>query len=418
MNTSKTHIEANVLYIRDLQVDDRCVVEYVGRFGADAQSSAVGNCLQLGARALSFAADQSGTTILADALKASTETTKTLLQTVGKDARESVTRSAAELPKKLEAVLKLVERDLAKTLDPASASSIVGRLQQTIVGGVTKELAGLADALDVANPKSPFSHLQNNFEKRQQVIEKQLADLLAQLQAKAAANAMHRRTTAKGVDFEDTIEAYLADESRPRHDAVLRTSRSTGIDGNDAGDIVIEVDKAAAHGPGLKIVVETKDSDMKLPALVRELDASMRNRGACFGIGVTTNDSITRGRSMVVPIGDDKLIVCAPRVNDDEFELLAVGIALEMARWKAIMARIEPGHQMDLNRIHARVESSLNVMHRFAEAKSKLTSIKTSVDGAWEYIQAIRDDLATELRDLRTAIDEELSGPEPRDEAA
>ena len=38
-------------------------------------------------------------------------------------------RTAEELPKKLNSILKLVENDLAKTLDPASASSIVGKFQ-------------------------------------------------------------------------------------------------------------------------------------------------------------------------------------------------------------------------------------------------------------------------------------------------
>ena len=138
----------------------------------------------------------------------------------------------------------------------------------------------------------------------------------------------------------------------------------------------------------------------------------MSNRGAVFGIGVTTNPDITRGASLIVPVGDDKLVICAPQVGDEEFELLGVSLALDMARWKAIMSRVAPTQTMDLNRINAPVSAAFIVIRRFTEAKKKMTSVKTAVDETWSYLDEIRADVLKELTNLRAAIAEELASNE------
>ena len=414
MFNPKIRIEAGVLEIASLRVEDLCSAEYVQSFdGQDKQIAAVQNCIQLGARALSFAADQSSTTMLTDSLKQSTEGHKALLETLAKQTNENVTRTAEELPKKLNSILKLVEKDLAKTLDPTSASSIVGKLQTALVSGISKETAKLALALDLRNPASAFAQLNALEEKRQAKLEEELRKIGEELKVRAAANDMRRKTTGKGVTFEDTLEAHVANECRPRHDLVTRTSKTTGLNGSDKGDICIEIDKGHAHGPGLHIVIEAKDAQISFPALVRDVEKAMSNRGAAFGIGVTTNPDITRGSSLIVPVGDDKLIICAPHAGDGEFELLGVSLGLEMARWKAIMSRVAPTQQMDLNRINAHVSAAFSIMKRFTEAKRKMTSVKTAVDDTWTYLDEIRVDLQAELGNLRVAIAEELqSGDE------
>jgi hypothetical protein len=407
---SQIRLDAGRVEVTFLTVDDQCVVEYVAGQAPENQVAAVLNCIQLGARALSYASDQSGTTMLTDAMKQAADGHKELLETVSKQTRDTVLNSAKELPKKLETVLKILQKDLAKTLDPDSAASIVGKLQAALVAGLSKETAKVADALDLQNPASALSRLNALHEKRQEKLEEQIHKIAEELAARAAAHVVRRKTTSKGFSFEDTLEAYVANESRPRHDVVTRTSRVAGIDGNDKGDITIEVAKAQAHGPGLNIVIEAKDSQISFPALVRDVEKAMSNRGAVFGIGVTTNPDITRGSSLIIPVGDDKLVVCAPPVGDEEFELLGVSLGLEMGRWKAIMGRLAPTQHMDLNRINANVSAAFNVMKRFTEAKRKMTSVKTAVDETCEYIDAIRSDLQKELGNLRTAIAEELEG--------
>jgi len=416
MHIPLVRLQAGSLEIT-LTIVDPCVLDYVSRFAEVEHPNAVSNCIQVGARALISVGDRLSTTALTDALKEATANQKTLLETLSLETRENVTRTAEELPKKLDAILKLVEKDLAKTLDADSASSIVGKLQISLIGGITKEAAKFANAFDLRNPTSALSQLDSLHEKRQAKLEEQLQKIAADLQARAAASAVQRKTTGKGFCFEDLLEAYVSDESRPRRDVVTRTSKTTGLDGNNTGDLTIEIERIAAHGPGLRIAIEAKDAQSAFPALLRDVDKAMSNRGAVFGIGITTNMAIALGSSLITPVGDDKLIIRTPQVADGEFELLAVSLALEMARWKAIMGRIAPTRSMDVNRINKHVTTALAVINRFSEAKKKITSVKTALDDTATYLDAIRADVHSELKNLRTAIAEEV-GDEPGFDAA
>lgn len=400
MPTPKIQIAKGSLTIEHFSTRDECVVTYMNGFESPKRAEALHNMLQLGARALAYAASQSDTMVFVDVVKASSESAKTLLETVSKQARQS----ADDLPKKFQTVLKTIESDLVKVLDPGKASSVLGKLHSALVDSVAKETTKLSDALDIRNPRSGLAKILTVIEKRDVEMHAQLERIAAELQARNAAGAVRRKTSGKGVAFEDMLEAYVADESRPRHDIVERTSKVTGLEGTDIGDITIEVDKAAAGGAGLRLVLEAKDSQIGLPALVREIASAMRNRGAAFGIGVTTNTDITRGSSLIIPVGDDKFIVCAPPCGDNEFELLGVSIALEMARWKAIRARMEPGKPLDLRALLAHVDAMGTSLRRFSEGKRKLTSMKAVVDEASAYYDAIRSDIQSQLAGLREKI--------------
>lgn len=415
---STIELSAMRLEIHNLVSTDECLIEYLNNVAENDRVDALHNCLQLGARALRFAKDQSETTLLVDVLKSTSESTKTLLQTVAKQACESVSRSTSDIPKKMELLLKSVEKDLNKTLDPDSTSSIVGRLRQALIEGLHEQTNRIVESLDLQNPNSQLGRLGTHFDKRYEKLEAQINTLVAELQASAAASAVRRKTTGKGFTFEDAVEAFIADESRPRRDLVARTSKQTGVNGNDAGDITIEIEKSHAHGPGLNVVIEAKDAQISFPALVRDVEKAMHNRAAAIGLGVTTNCDINRGSSLIVPVGDDKLIVCTPALDDGSYDFIALPIALEMARWKAVMSRVAPTDQMDLNRISSHISAAMNVMGRFVEAKRKLTSVKTTIDDTWNFLDGIRHDLDVELRNLRTAIDEESARSADRRDVA
>jgi hypothetical protein len=128
----------------------------------------------------------------------------------------------------------------------------------------------------------------------------------------------------------------------------------------------------------------------------------MKNRGAAFGILVTTDFGAVP--SLVAPYGDDKLIVRVPVLEDAGFDMLSLSAALEMGRWKAIMSRTAPGNQMDVNRVNAHVEGAIQVLNRFSEMKRKMTALKGQVDSIGDYADDIRRDLAGELQSLRSVV--------------
>jgi hypothetical protein len=402
------------LTIHSLEVQDDITVAYIRQLQPEAQAAGVANCLQLGARALTFTSDQTGATLLADSLKNSTESTRALLSQVSATAEQSVTKSAETLEKFVAQQLTDLGKELDKKLDPSNTASIIGRLRSSLLDDYGKVTAKVREDLDLANPLSPLSALRSeldkNEERRYDALAKQLAGLLQELAAKTAAKAERSKSTRKGSDFETATADFLMAESRPRKDLVRHTASEYGLDQNMVGDFVIDINPGEAQG--VRVVIESKNGHKGMTELTRELDKAMKNRGAAFGIAVVTDENAIA--QAIYPWGDDKLIVRVPALLDDDgWDFAALSVALEGARWKAIMGRMTAG-SLDVNRIKADITDAFAIANRFAEVKKRITAGKGHLDAIAEYLGDIKRDLVTVLH----RIDDTVSEAEPTSEAA
>ncbi len=409
---SHVGVQDGVLTIGALDVTDDVVTKYIDQLEPDARVAGVVNCLQLGARALTFAGDQTGAALLADTLKSSTESTQSLLGQVSKTVQFSFESSAQSMKKSVGELLAALGKDLEKTLDPANAASIIGKLRNALLDDYRKVTSKVREDLDLANPLSPLSalraELDKSNERRYDSLQKQLNELLQQQAARAAASAERSKSTRKGSDFEVAIADFLTSESRPRKDLVRRTGTEPGLDKNNVGDFVVEINPSEGHG--LRIVIESKNAHKTTTGLVRELDKAMKNRGASFGISVITDPSAVT--HAIVPYGDDKLLVRVSALPDDDgWDFTALSVAIEGARWKSIMGRLTTG-SLDVNRIKADIEAAFAVANRFIEAKKMLTAGKTHLDRISEYLDEIRRDFVTVLQRIRDTVAEANPKPE------
>jgi hypothetical protein len=238
-------------------------------------------------------------------------------------------------------------------------------------------------------------------------LTKQLVELLQQSAARAAASAERAKSTRKGGDFEVATEEFLTGESRPRKDLVRRTSTEYGLDQNMIGDFVIDINPGEVQGT--RIVIESKNAHKSTTELVRELDKAMKNRGAVFGISVVSDTNI--GSHAIIPFGDDKLIVRVPALPDHEWDFTALSVALEGARWKAIMGRMTAG-SLDATRVKADIDAAFAIANRFAEVKKKITAGKSHLDGISEYLDEIKRDFVTVLQRIQDTVSEARPMPE------
>ena len=399
----------NAVQVDQLRITDPCVYDYLAALGESDRGAGLLNCISVGARAVSFASDRANVGLLTDTMKAAAESASTILEQVAKTTKESVGASTEAVPKHIHVELEKLRADLERTFDPQNAQSIIGRFRQALVADYRQLTQKAKEDLDLANPASPLSALrreiETKMEQKHEAADKKLTELLAQGAAKVAAAAERSKGTRKGGDLETALEDFVSAECRPRKDLCRRTATENGFDGNQVGDFVIEIDPAAAKGPGLRIVLESKNAHRSTASLIRELDKAMKNRGAAFGISVVNDPSAIT--AAIVPYGDDKLLVRVSLNANDEYDMLALCVALEMARWKSIMGRARNEQHMDLDRINAHVSSAINVLNRFAELKKKLTATKTQIDTIADYGEDIRRDLARELQALRQAVVEE-----------
>src|SRR5436190_1554177 len=113
-----------------------------------------------------------------------------------------------------------------------------------------------------------------------------LHDRLTAIEAAAAARGAERaRSTAKGGDFEDVLEAMLADVARGSGDLVDRTGCETGeLLRSKKGDFVVTIDPALTGGADLRVVVEAKDRAMSVRSIREELREAKENRAAAVGL--------------------------------------------------------------------------------------------------------------------------------------
>lgn len=402
------------LTIHQLTVTDDVTVSYIDQLPPDNQEAGLMNCLQLGARALTFTGDQTGAALLAESIRTSTESTQTLLSRVSKTAEDSVSKSTEELQKSIALQLGELGKELANKLDPANTASIIGKLRSSMLEDFGRVTAKVREDLDLANPLSPLSalraELDKNEERRYESLSNKLGELEKDLAAKAAARAERSKSTQKGSDFETAAADFLMSESRPRKDLVRRTGTEFGLDQNKIGDFVIEINPGEAHG--VRLAIECKNGAKGSTELFRELDKAMKNRGATFGIALSTDPNAVG--PAIHPYGDDKLIVRVSALADgDGWDFTALSVALDCARWKAIMVRQTAG-SLDVNRIKADITEAFAIANKFAEVKRKITAGKAHLDGIEEYLADIKRDLITVLHRIHDTVSE----ADPNTEAA
>jgi len=209
-------INDGVARIEALEVSDDVTVSYIAHLAPIDREAGVLNCLQLGARALTFASDKMGAALLADALRSECDKAQSLLAHVSKTSEQAVTRSTESMEKAIASLLDGLGKDLNKTLDPANTESIIGKLRNSLVNDYHRITSHVREDLDLANPHSPLSalriELEKNDERRYTNLAAQLAQLLEHLAAKAAANAERSKSSRKGTDFEAATLDFLEAE--------------------------------------------------------------------------------------------------------------------------------------------------------------------------------------------------------------
>ncbi len=117
---------------------------------------------------------------------------------------------------------------------------------------------------------------------------KSLEERLVAIEAAAAARGAERaRSAAKGGDFEDLLEAMLADLARGAGDLLDRTGTDTGaVMKSKKGDFVLTLDARVARGCDVRVVIEAKDRPMSMRAIRDELREAKENRGAAVAVVV------------------------------------------------------------------------------------------------------------------------------------
>jgi hypothetical protein len=262
-----------------------------------------------------------------------------------------------------------------------SAIGRIGRMLETYFDGDASKLAHLLDPTRLNSPMHQF---------RQEIAAgfKSVEERLVAIEAAATARAGERaRSAAKGADFEDLLEALLADVARGAGDLLDRTAHETGATiKSKKGDFVLTVDPRLARGADLRIVVEAKDRAMSMRAIRDELRQARENRGAAVGVVVFTAAHAPSGIAPFTILGDD--VYCV--VDPDAPEPATLQAAVKLARLLALTTLAEHEVDVDVAAVAAALTGIREQLEAIKSLKSQLTSISNATKGVWTGLDMLR----------------------------
>ena len=232
-----------------------------------------------------LALQDAGVTVNVDVVRAEFEKLLRQAETVNDKAAQALEQTLranfadgdGRLPRTLERFLgdRGALRSMVDELfDESKRDSAIGRIGSMLERYFDGDASKLALLLDPTRLNSPM----HQFRQEMTAGFRSLEERLVAIEAAAAARGAERaRSAAKGGDFEDLLEAMLADLARGAGDLLDRTGTEAGaLMKSKKGDFVLTLDARVARGCDLRVVIEAKDRPMSMRAIRDELREAQR----------------------------------------------------------------------------------------------------------------------------------------------
>ena len=383
----------------------RPLATFLAERPADDRPELVGRALRIGLLALQDA----GVTVNVDVVRAEFEKLVRQAESVNEKAalaleqtlRSNFADGDGRLPRTLEKFLG--DRGALRTMvdelfDESKRDSAIGRIGSMLERYFDGDASKLATLLDPTRLHSPMHQF------RQEMTDgfKSLEERLVAIEAAASARGAERaRSAAKGGDFEDLLEAMLADVARGAGDLLDRTGTEAGaVMKSKKGDFVLTLDPRIARGCDVRVVIEAKDRPMSMRAMREELREARENRGAAVALVVFTPAHAPSGVAPFNIVGDDVYCVIDP-ADPDPATLEA---AVRLARLLALASLVEREVEVDAAAIGAALTAIREQLEVVRTLKAQLTSIMTSTKAVWTGLDTMRGSILARVAEAETEL--------------
>jgi hypothetical protein len=282
--------------------------------------------------------------------------------------------------------------------DEAKRDSAIGRMKVLLGSYFDGDASRLAQLLDPTRLGSPLHQF------RVEISEgfAKLNERLAALEAAGAARASERaKSTAKGADFEDVVDAMLGDISRGSGDILERTGTETGSAiGSKKGDFVLTLNADATAGCELRVVVECKDRYVSGRAMRDELREAKSNRDAAVALVVFTPAHAPTGIAPFDVRSGDVYCVVDPAAPD----AATLEAAVRLARLLALQTLRERDVEVDAAAIAVALNGVREQLETLRSLKLTLTSIGTSAKEVYAGLDRLRDGILARLTEAEAEL--------------
>jgi hypothetical protein len=402
--TNEIRVDADRIVIERLIVRDPALAAIVAGRDAQDRPAFVERALKIGLTALQDATVSVDVDLVRGEfdklLRSSEQANAKAAEALDQVLRSNFADGDGRLPRTLEKFLGdrgALRSFVGELFDETKRDSAIGRMR-TLLGryfdGDASRLALLLDPTRLNSPMHQFrTEVTAGFDK--------LHERLTAIEAAAAARGTERaRSAAKGTDFEDVLEAMLADVARGSGDLVDRTGCETGeLLRSKKGDFVVTVDPARTGGADVRVVVEAKDRPMSVRSIREELRAK-QNRAAAVGLVVFSPAHAPSGIAPFDVRAGDVYCVIDP-ADPDPATLEA---ALRLARLLAITSLRGVEAEVDVEAVRAALAAVRAELDALKGIKSTLTSISSSASGLQITLDRLRDGVIARVADAEAEI--------------
>src|SRR5579864_3810638 len=301
--------------------------------------------------------------------------------------RETFAAKDGTLPRTLERFLGddgTLRRLVDDLFDEERRDSAIGRMRTMLAGYFDGDGAIIGRMLDPRRADSPL----HGFRTEMRDLLKDVSDRLVRLEASRDARAEEReKGTAKGLDFEDAVEARLDTLLRGTGDLVEPTGTAVGnsVRGRK-GDFLITLDPSWTRGLPVRVAVEAKSGRVGLAKLCRDLDETRRNRGAVVAVAVYRAGNAPSGCAPFTLHGEH--IIC--ELDPDDPDDTALDAAVRVGRVLALAAARDRADVVDAAAVRRDLDGIRAQLNAIASMKAKLTSISTATGDVRNGLDALR----------------------------
>jgi hypothetical protein len=301
--------------------------------------------------------------------------------------RDTFAAKDGTLPRTLEKFLGAdgtLRRLVDDLFDEERRDSAIGRMRTLLGGYFDGDGAIISRMLDPRLAGSPL----HGFRTEMREMLKDVSDRLIRLEAARDARADEReKGTAKGLDFEDAVEARLDTLLRGTGDLVEPTSTAVGNSVRSRkGDFLITLDPSWTRGLPVRVAVEAKSGRVGLAKLCRDLDETRRNRGAVVAVAVYRTGNAPAGCAPFTLHGEHIICELDPEDPDDT----AFTAAVRLGRALALVAVRDRADVVDAAAVRRDLDGIRAQLNAIAGMKSKLTSISTATGDVRNGLDALR----------------------------
>src|SRR6478735_2463732 len=402
---SSVRVEGDRIVIDRLTLSDPTLAAFLGERPAGDRGPLVERALRIGLLALQDA----GVTVNVDAVRTEFDRMMRQAEQVNEKAAEALEQTLrtnfadgdGRLPRTLEKFLgdRGALRSMVEELfDESKRDSAIGRIGRMLERYFDGDASKLALLLDPTRLNSPMHQFRQEMSAGFKSIEERLVAIEA---AAAARGAERARSAAKGGDFEDLLEAMLADLARGAGDMLDRTGTEAGaLMKSKKGDFVLTVDARVARGCDLRIVIEAKDRPMSMRAMREELREARENRGAAVAVVVFTPAHAPAGVAPFNVVGDEVYCVIDPEAPDPA----TLEAAVRLAHLLALASLTEHEVEVDAAAVASALTAIREQLELVRTLKTQLTSISNATKAVWTGLDSMRSAILARVAEAESEI--------------